>query len=335
MRCLIRADATFETGTGHVMRCLTLAEELRRRGHEVLLRGDLGGIAWLIDRVAAAGVRHEHTEAHELVWTDEDAGAFDVAVVDSYVFDVDSVNAMARQTPTLAIIDADHRGLEVDLYLDQNLGATASHGRRSLTGPRFALVRDQVVRLKRNRPRPLNSPPHIVSFMGGSDPTGAIVSATRELLSLRVPVEATLVVAPRWQDDVDALIADRLLFRSLPPTPQLPELLSDADAVVSATGTSAWEICTIGIPAVFVAVVENQRPGYRALLEHGLSLGTDLTAVPAPHAAPGSSIAKGVERLLTEDSLRERLFAACDRLFDGQGARRVAAALEGIARPRH
>ncbi|TCJ27963.1 hypothetical protein E0W80_07585 [Microbacterium sp. PI-1] len=331
MRCLIRADATFETGTGHVMRCLTLAEELRARGHEVLLRGELGGITWLIERVAEAGVRHEHVQAHDLAWADEDAYSFDVVVVDSYVIDVDSVNAMARVTPTLAIVDADHRGLIVDLYLDQNLGAADFPWEHSLIGAPFALVRADIVRLKRDRLRPLTSPPQVLSFMGGSDPTGAIVTVTRELLSLPMPVEVTLVVAPRWQDDVDALIADRPGFRSLAPTPALPELLAGADVVVSATGTSAWEICTIGVPSMFIAVVDNQRPGLRALVEGGLSLGIDLTDLPAP---PGTApeIAHGVERLITEESLRERLFSACNHVFDGQGARRVAAALEDIAR---
>ncbi len=37
MKIMIRADASERIGTGHVMRCLALAEELRAGGHEVTL----------------------------------------------------------------------------------------------------------------------------------------------------------------------------------------------------------------------------------------------------------------------------------------------------------
>lgn len=322
MRCLIRADATIETGTGHVMRCLTLAEALLRRGHDVTLRGALGGITWLTERVARSGLRHDPAPAHVLGWEAADAAAFDVVVVDSYEFDVPSVNAMARVVPTLAIIDGDDRGLLVDMFLDQNLGATSAGARPTLAGPRFALVRDEFVQRKRDRPRPLGTPPQVLSFMGGSDPTGAIVAVAREVLLLPIPAELTFVVAERWREDVTALVGGDDRVRLVEPTPDLPDLLAGADVAVSATGTSAWEICTIGLPSVFVAVVANQRAGYQALVERGFALGADLTS-----SSSARSLAPDLRRLLEDASLRERLFRRSAALFDGQGADRVVDAL--------
>ncbi len=64
MRILLRSDAGVQTGTGHVMRCLTLAEELLGRGHEVVLLGSIGDVAWLREQVADSGVEVQDVERH-------------------------------------------------------------------------------------------------------------------------------------------------------------------------------------------------------------------------------------------------------------------------------
>ncbi|WP_217184526.1 PseG/SpsG family protein [Streptomyces sp. AC495_CC817] len=327
MRCLIRADATVDTGTGHVMRCLTLAEELVARGHEVHLRGHVGDIPWLHERLSAVGVRHEEAVAHVLEPREADAADYDVAVVDSYEYSPEAVSAMARLVPTLAIIDGDDRGIVSSLYLDQNLGADDRPGSPLLAGPRFALVRGEIVRRMRVRPRALSRPPRILAFMGGSDPTGAILTVAESLARLDAAIALDIVVTARWRQEVARLVGSRPSARLLEPTPRLPELLSEADITVSATGTSAWEICTVGIPAVFVAVVDNQLAGFRAITERGIALGSDLTSA----ARPVDDIHDGVLRLLHEPALRTRLFDASRELFDGRGASRVADALERLA----
>src|SRR5699024_4501842 len=50
----------------------------------------------------------------------------------------------------------------------------------------------------------------------------------------------------------------------LGPSPAFLEHASAADLVVSAAGTTAWELACIGVPSLLVAVVENQRAGYEA-----------------------------------------------------------------------
>lgn len=50
MRVVFRADASIRIGTGHLMRCLTLADELVRQGHECqfICRSHVGHLGELI-----------------------------------------------------------------------------------------------------------------------------------------------------------------------------------------------------------------------------------------------------------------------------------------------
>jgi len=119
MRFLLRADAGTQTGTGHVMRCLALAEELIGRDHEVMLRGALGGIDWLHKHVAAAGLPHDDAPLDTLDAVRTAEEGWDAVVVDSYTIGPSEVSRLNELTPVLAIIDGADRGIAARRYLDQ------------------------------------------------------------------------------------------------------------------------------------------------------------------------------------------------------------------------
>src|SRR5690606_4872523 len=102
----------------------------------------------------------------------------------------------------------------------------------------------------------------------------------------------------------------------------LPEILGSADVVVSAAGTSAWDVCTMGRPAVLVGVVENQSAGLARALEAGVALGVDATLESSDRT--GTLLA----RLLDDQDVRRAVVERALAVFDGRGVERVANALE-------
>ena len=334
VRCLIRADAGEAVGTGHVMRCLTIAEELVDRGHEVVLRGSFSDVPWLDARIAETGVVVESAAAGVLGTSARDYTGFDVAIIDSYVYPADAINTVDGLVPVLAVIDGDARGIDASAYLDQNLGAAGTglesqQRERLIAGSRFALVRREIRDLRRSEPREPADPPRVCAFMGGSDPTGAMVTVARALNDLPTTARVDLVVTDRWWDAV-AREVRRGSTELHHPTPRLPLMLAEADVVISATGTSAWDVCTLGIPAVFTTVADNQRAGYEALVGNGLALGVDLSNLQEAEGA----MTGAVVRILDDATLRQRLFEACTEHFDGYGPARVADRLERLAASR-
>jgi UDP-2,4-diacetamido-2,4,6-trideoxy-beta-L-altropyranose hydrolase len=331
VKVLLRADASATQGTGHVMRCLTLAEALGMAGHHVLLATNDSGVPWLDELMRGRGLDVVRVGQHSLDLELVESLQPDWLVVDSYEIPPTAISACQRSTRVLAIIDGDDRCIGADLFLDHNIGAenlswSACVRARLLAGSRYALVRHSIVAARREHPwRFLADPPHVLAVMGGSDPTGTIVPVTRALCSLLTPITATIVTSPIWRDDVESLINSRSGFQVVSPTRDLPELLSRADIAISAAGTSSWEICTLGIPSVLISVVENQRASLRELTNRGLAWGIDPADIGP--AQLNGAIQKALNALLTKELVRHKMSQNCLDSFDGRGARRVVDAM--------
>lgn len=328
MRVALCADAGRVLGLGHVMRCLALAEQLAARGYEPVFVADLGDLPWGVAQLDARGI----------TWVppgDDPAGTLlglgpAAAVLDSYRLP-ESVGHRLRAAgvPVLAIVDGDSRPHPADLYLDQNLGATAG----SLPGPglaglRYALHRADVVRHRPAAPRTTDAePPRVLAFFGGTDAFGAAPVLATALAATGVPYEATIVAAA---PELAALVtAVEGTHRVIGPTDELSRLVTGADLVVAASGTSAWELACLGAAAALVCVVDNQEVGYSRAVATGAVAG--LGRLAELRRDPTAAVPT-LRRLLTDPAERRRLRSAAWRLVDGAGAARVADALTALIR---
>lgn len=332
MRVLLRADASPIQGTGHVMRCLTLSEELLRRGHEVILFTNESGVPWLQEIISNSNVIIEITQQHELEIENCLEHEPDWVVIDSYEISAATISQLSTHVRVLAIVDGDTRGIDATMYLDHNLGAEKAiwpidSGQKMLAGSKYALIRDSILSQKRSRPWQFqHEVPHIVAVMGGSDPTGSIVSVAQALADISDLSTATIVVNPQWQDDVSSALEGESHVRVISPTPNLSELIGFADIAISASGTSAWELCTLGIPSLLVAVVDNQRESLAQLVEERLVMGIDASRGGSTELS--TDIARMVSELISTPQLRRNLSDNCLAIFDGLGKKRIVDAME-------
>ena len=336
MKVLLRADASVAQGTGHVMRCLTLGDELSATGHEVHLATSSSSIPWLESMVSAKSFIRHDVQPHSLDAFLVDQIDPDWLVVDSYEIPPTLVGALRGRTRVLAIVDSDSRGIHADIYLDHNVGAETlpwapNVAAKMLAGSRYSLVRESIRYAKRNDPWALKSDsPQILAVMGGSDPTGMIVEVARALALTERQFTATLICAPPWRADVDRLISGYSNIHVVEPTNDLPALLVQADIAISAAGTSSWELCTMGIPSVLVEVVDNQTESLTKMLNRGLVLGVMPSTTGLENVS--HEIRDTVERLIDDVGLRRSLSEHCLADFDGGGASRVVEEMERVHR---
>ena len=242
--------------------------------------------------------------------------------------------------PTLAIVDGELRGAEADLYVDQNLGSELDRpelpaGAVRLAGLDYVLMRDEVLA---HRPdaepdrRTARERPEVFAFFGGTDAYGAGPPVVRALAGTGLAFDAT-VVAPRPElaDAIAAVpLADGQRVEVIGPTSRLAETVANADLVISASGTSTWELMCLGATAGLVCVVDNQVMGYERAVATGAAAGVGVLSELRADPATATEV---LGELLTDSDERLRLARAGWRLVDGLGRRRVVDALLERVRP--
>ncbi|GAB3957470.1 hypothetical protein GCM10027614_73010 [Micromonospora vulcania] len=106
--------------------------------------------------------------------------------------------------------------------------------------------------------------------------------------------------------------------------------------MVSAAGTSTWELCCLGAPAALVCVVDNQRESYARVVRHGLAVGLgelpELTGTGVAGRAARATAARTLHGLLSSPERRAALSARAWSTVDGQGRARVVDAVLDAAR---
>ncbi|MFI2356539.1 PseG/SpsG family protein [Streptomyces anulatus] len=339
LRIGFRADASPDIGGGHVMRCLALSEELRRRGADVFLLGRVEGPAWLRAQLVEQGlpVSRGPDDPDELASVAQDM-ALDSMVLDSHTLMPECSQALrAAGMVVAAVVDGTARAQEADLYVDQSpggrdIGTSFPDGARRLGGYRHALIRDAVLGAARHPGRRVvdpAAPPHVLCFFGATDPYGGVPVAVRALLATGMPMRLTAVAAaPRLSRAVEALPTGReQRVQVVDPVGQLPELARTADLVVTAAGSSVLDLLCIGCAVAVVTVAASQQQVYEAVLDDGLVVGLgSLEGLRASGATLDEGVA-ALHRLLTHETVRAGLARRGAATVDGRGCSRVAQAL--------
>lgn len=314
------------------MRCLSLAEKLIARGHEVVLLTNDSKVDWLEAAIQATGVQVKRVESDSLNLSDLDDLDPDWLIVDSYQIAADLISDANRKVPVLAIVDSDSRGIDATAYLDTNLFAEEiawpkNVKARLLAGSSYSLVRDAVMKAKREHPwQLLKSTPKFLVFLGGSDPYDYSPLVAKALGQVEGVFTATFIAPDRLHDSIRISLGSKIeQVELISPTPRLADFYQDADVVVSAAGTSSWDICTLGIPALLLAVVDNQEFSMQQIAEHGLALTNNLTKNEDDKV---SRLTAQLQTLLSDSSVRQKLSETSLRFFDGLGRDRVVDYLE-------
>ncbi len=303
-----RTDASLEIGTGHVMRCLTLAQLLRTKGHacHFLCQAHEGH---LIEHIQSLGFNVDIigplpktnttnflAHSHWLAGTQEDDANACIPtlarlqphwlVVDHYALDDVWERALAPYYQKLLVIDdlADRQHI-ADILLDQNYGRhpndylnLVSHQCRVLTGPEYALLRPEFAELRsyslvRRKEGHLHN---LLLNLGGVDQHNVTTQLLQALAlcPFNHDFRITVVLGPKapWQQKVrEQAKVMPWPTKVLVGTSEMAQLMADHDLAIGAAGSTTWERCCLGLPTIMIVIAANQLLSAQSLADAGVT----------------------------------------------------------------
>lgn len=323
----IRTDASLKIGTGHVMRCLTLASELKKLGARVdfICRAHKGN---LIERIKQDGYV-VHTLAFDpqfqqrsssLLHTDwlgaeqkEDAKSCksvlerikaDWVVVDHYAIDITWEKEIRAITKRIMVIDdlADRKH-DCDMLLDQNLGRVPSdysslvpNNCSIFLGPSNALIREEFWKLRHKKKNVNKLDPHILIFFGGTDLKDYTRRTIQLLNSMGLASVEVVIGKNNINQEKIKSICNEMNYNYHVETNQMERLMHKSDMYIGAGGCTILERIIMRLPSVTIAVAENQINPLKLF------------------AQTGACIYLGNGRMLSDKIFKESIFRALNEI---------------------
>ncbi|MEL7633356.1 UDP-2,4-diacetamido-2,4,6-trideoxy-beta-L-altropyranose hydrolase [Sporomusa sphaeroides] len=288
---VFRVDSSTLIGSGHLMRCLTLAKQLKKTKQAEIafisrdLAGNLNhfiesnGYRLLLLPRAASVEELTGYEQWLTVRQDVDAGqtkqflqglVVEYLIIDSYGFDKTWEDIVRPYVNKIMVIDdLANRKHNCDILLDQNYycepehryaGLVPSHC-KLLLGPQYALLREEFYEARKKMRIRDGTVKNILIFFGGSDLTNETMKALQALEALqRTDIQVNVIVGAsnNNKENIEAYCLQHDHIHYFCQVNNMAELMNEADFAIGAGGTATWERCFLSLPAIVITIAENQ-----------------------------------------------------------------------------
>jgi UDP-2,4-diacetamido-2,4,6-trideoxy-beta-L-altropyranose hydrolase len=300
---LIRVDSSFRIGTGHISRCLRLAEELEQKGVRVVFMcanlpgnisssiSELGFEIELFDSPAEEG----DMECIEDLWptglqifdasrTSNKASESnaEVVIVDHYALsELWERKLTSGGFRVIALDDLPGKPHSSDLVIRPGVSISAEDARgsglesRELSGPRYAMVPREFCEAKDfNKGLEGSGASRVLVYFGGVDQSNASEQVVDSIMGAQIPDCSIELVLGSRNPNLEALIKK---YKASPEVTihsslrSLAEVIGNCDAAVGAGGVSAFERAAAGLPSVLFSLSDNQIAVCKDLARHGMA----------------------------------------------------------------
>ena len=314
---IFRADASAQSGTGHIMRCLTLADRLAAHGATVRFLCSPETPAF-VPRLTQAG--------YEVL---DDLCPADLLIVDHYGLGLEYEQQVRPYFRHVMVIDdLPQRPHRCQILLDQTYGRTPQEwqhlvpqGTQILAGTQYLLLRPEFTAAAEPRQR-LH---RVLITLGGTDPRNVTQVALDGLQQSGLELDVHVVMGA----NAPHLSTVARHMETMPSAhlhvnvDNMAPLMMQADLAIGAGGTTAWERCSLGLPTLLLEIAANQRDVIAAITQAH-------AGVACPIGAP--AIAAALRHLSRHPDELTHLSANARHMCSGHGTETAAQAILNLLR---
>jgi len=338
---LFRVDANTLIGTGHLMRCLALAQAWQERGGEVIFITACDSPA-LLHRLEDEGfqiVELEKAYPDPDDWAttskilDENPDSW--VVLDGYHFDSAYQLQIKESGNSLMVIDdtahLDH--YYADFLLNQNIYASGLEYycepyTHKLLGTDYVLLRREFWKYREWKREIPDVARKVLVTLGGSDPENQTLKVIQAIQEMDIAGLETIVVIggsnPYWENLITVTKCNPNI-RLVRNVSNLSELMVWADIAVTGGGGTCYELASMGLPAIILILADNQKSTVNSMseLQAGINLGLYQDILV-------SNIKEAIKEVLFDVRLRKQISANACMIVDGKGVQRVIDVMNSI-----
>ena len=357
MNFIFRVDSSSQIGSGHIVRCLTLAKELNKRDNKCkfICRDHNNNLIKEIEKEnfevitlynsnklrTAKKNNTKHSNYYNWIgasWKEDANQTIDVLkseevdllIIDHYGIDQKWEKKIRPYIKKIMVIDdLANRKHYCDLLLDQNLGSSKKRYKnlipkysKQLHGPLYALINSNYS-LKRTKLKKRSAKiKRVLIYFGNGEETFKLLKTTLIAFSSQdlLKMKLDIVFNGKFNDlkKLRRLTTKRVKTQIYTNLPNLSSLMSKADLAIGAAGSTSWERCCMGLPTIGVISAENQKFVAKSLNLNGVAI------VLHPSLFSVSKISKTVMSLYNDESYYLRISKKAFSICDGNGSKRVA-----------
>ena len=337
---IFRVDAFAGIGTGHLMRCLALAQAWKDAR-----RGKVAFITYCESKRLLALLRKEKFSVHLLEAPYPHASDWNLTkkmlasapscwvVLDGYHFGADYQVNIKKMGNRLLVIDdtakLDH--YYADIVLNQNLYAAdlnynCESYARLLSGTQYVLLRREFTKrigFKKHVPKIATK---LLITLGGVDRNNLSEKILVAMQGLNTAKIKIVLIAGHANPNFDKLckVARKAGFpvKILRGVQNMPKYMAWADMAISSGGTTVWELAFMGVPSLIGSTTPIEEYLQQGIRKYGMFIG-----IGSLHEISTTELSNTLDELARNQDLRRNQSVLERRMVDGQGCKRVLAAM--------
>jgi UDP-2,4-diacetamido-2,4,6-trideoxy-beta-L-altropyranose hydrolase len=341
---VFRVDSSSKIGTGHVMRCLTLAKELQKSSNiKFICRNREGN---LINKIESEGYQVFELEKHTIddslkvdwLGTTQEKEILDsekilreikpdLLIVDHYGIDSYWHKRMYKFSKKIFVIDdLANRNYNCDILLDQNFFKNTKIRYKKLVkdscklllGPKYALLRDEfATKYQNSNSLEIN---RILVYFSGTNIKNNLLKVVDGISSCKKDkINIDIILGKNFflKDELINFFSDMKNIFFYDFVDNMSEIMNNSDLYIGSAGTTTWERSSTGLPSIVISVAENQIEPMNALSEAGLSF-----YLGSQEKVTSYEIAQNLNYIFDNPNILKKMRKDNMELVDGKGVSR-------------